>query len=212
MAKRTQTETDGITTTTRETFDGLHDRMSKADAQALVAAVKRSQANPSFEVKIREIEPELQELRDGGSDAPRYGSRAYYAREMLDTITRVRRLRNMYSPAGVDAALAAAMRVGWLAAEWTAKGWPDLQLGQAHRAHQKARARQGVRAKRENRAPGDRTLLEAVRVYRAKHPTAKSRAVARGLVVDYGRPYQGPLERSKAIDALRQRIARLEKM
>ena len=75
------------------------------------------------------------------------------AREILDTIAGVRRLRGLGSRAGIDAALTAAMRVGWLAAEMEAKGWPLVTLGrQARTAKQKGGLARGQQVSKIARA------------------------------------------------------------
>jgi hypothetical protein len=207
MAKRARVQTDGITTTTTETFDARRP-MSKADAAALIAALQRTVTNASFELKIRALDAYLHTQR-GRSKAPIYGSRAYYARAILDTIAAVRQLRDMGSPGGTDAALAAAMRVGWLAAEWEAKGWPDLQLGLAWRRQQRENAAKGAQAKRDTRARRDAPLRQTVTRYRHAHPSMSARAIASALVGQYGSRYNTIPDRTKAIDALRKRIERL---
>jgi hypothetical protein len=184
--------TDGITAQAQVTFAELDRPMSRAEAQQMVAALERAKINASFEVKIREIEPELRE--DLAQPSGRYGSRRYYADVMLETIAKVRELRDMGQ---TDAALAMAMRLGYLGAECLAKEWPDLALGRAHHARQRDKARALNQAKRR----GNADLLAAADAYRQTHPTLSEHALAARIGPQFG----------LSIDACRMRLARARK-
>jgi hypothetical protein len=67
--------------------------------------------------------------------------------------------------------------------------------------------------KRDEAARDNAALLADVRAYRAKHPSHGGPAIAEALVAKHGRirDHADPRSREKAIEALRKRIARLEK-
>jgi hypothetical protein len=206
MAAKTKTrvETDGITAHARTTYR-LDRRVSQHDAQAFVAAFRHTLRNASFEAKVRDLEADLQPIRRGAK-RPRYGSRQWYAAAILETIRTVRQLRGLGSPASTDAAFAAAMRVGYLAAEWTAKGWPDLRLGLRTRAQQRQRSISGAATKRDIavRARGD--VRHQVAALRLKHPDASVRTIAMLLLPSDQRTDP------KAIDRMRKRVERASRI
>jgi hypothetical protein len=82
-------------------------------------------------------------------------------------------------------------------------------LGRAHRAQQRARSIAGVTAKRDARqrgADGDEELLTALKAQREKHPSHSLRAIASNLVSRFGSHHH-----KSPVDALRKRLARLER-
>ncbi|HEY0513725.1 MAG TPA: hypothetical protein VGH73_17590 [Thermoanaerobaculia bacterium] len=73
--------------------------------------------------------------------------------------------------------------------------------------------RQGGETKRDKTARPNEALLAAVQAHQAKHPNHGGPAIAAALVDQHGkiRDHADPRCREKAIEALRKRIARLEK-
>ncbi len=149
-AKHERTGSDGITETREGRTFRLDKPLSAADRDALIAAMKRTIHNASFEAKTRALEPELRR-EVARSPMAAYGSRGYYAGELLEAIADVRRLRDLNSRGGIDTALAAAMRVGWLAAESYAKHqWKVVAIGIKNRQVQAVKGRKGGIKKGEN--------------------------------------------------------------
>jgi hypothetical protein len=73
--------------------------------------------------------------------------------------------------------------------------------------------RRGRETKRDKTARSNEALLADVRAYRTQHPSHGVPAIAAALVDKHGniRDHTDPRGREKAIEALRKRIARLEK-
>lgn len=73
--------------------------------------------------------------------------------------------------------------------------------------------RRGRETKRDNAARSRKALLADVRAYRAKHPSHGCPAIAKALIDKHGpiKDHADPRSREKAIEALRKKIARLEK-
>jgi hypothetical protein len=178
-------------------------RMDKATARELITQLQRTIINASFDLKILEMEGDLQRV-SGQIATPKYGSRPYYARAMLDTIAVVRRLRGMGSRAATDAALSAAMRIGWLAAESTAKGWPVVREGVRAPKQRRRASALGVQEKRERRAADgeQRTFEAAVNQLFRQYPRHTYRQAAHSpSLARFRKP--GP----KALNAFAKRIA-----
>ncbi|MBA3890521.1 MAG: hypothetical protein H0X64_08315 [Gemmatimonadaceae bacterium] len=86
----------------------------------------------------------------------------------------------------------------------------DAQLGIAHRRAQAERSRQGVHTKRDERSRDDDALRRAIAAVRATRPSATIRSIATALLSRWGNPYTTAPEKSRAIDALRKRLERLD--
>ena len=143
-------DADDITATTRRVTYRMDRPLSAADRDALDAAMKRTIPSMSFEAQVRAIEPDLQ--REAEQTPAAYGSRSYYARELLDQIAYVRFVRDeIKSRGGIDAALAAAARVGFLLAEcWAKHDWPVVDIGVRFRREQREKGRRGGLRKGES--------------------------------------------------------------
>lgn len=81
-----------------------------------------------------------------------------------------------------------------------------MAAGYRHREKQAARARAGAATKADDKARDNETLRARVAQARLDHPRASTRTIARLLL---GR-VPPTAEGQRAIDAMRQRIARLE--
>lgn len=127
----------------------------------------------------------------------------------MHTLVRVGEVRMYLGPAQENARTAAyaALFVGALAGDVAI----DADLGVTFRAKQGIRSRKGVLVKAEALGRRDEALRGAVQAERTKHPQATTRGVARALLRRFGQTSTNHDERTKAIDALRQRIARLER-
>ncbi|MDQ3211681.1 MAG: hypothetical protein M3Q85_03325 [Acidobacteriota bacterium] len=87
----------------------------------------------------------------------------------------------------------------------------DALLGISYRAHQRARSEDGVKTKRyEGRRQTER-LIEDVQQYRKRHPGVKPRALAKALLSPSDLTTATTDQCNRLIDAMRQRIKRLEK-
>ncbi|MGC4086222.1 MAG: hypothetical protein QM736_29885 [Vicinamibacterales bacterium] len=195
MAKRVTIETDGITSVAGVFFDLAKPSISRQDADELLRMLERTKVNASFKRKIESIEPQLKSAATGHSE--RFGSRAYYANEMLKAIGSIRELQNL---GHIDAALSMAMRLGWLACEAEAKRWPVVGLGV------RTRNVQSERGKRSGEKRQDPELEKAVRLYFEKHPDHSVPSAARYLCSTFGTSSTKQSEKSLA-----KRIYRIRK-
>jgi hypothetical protein len=123
-------------------------------------------------------------------------SKAWFAKEILDTIGVARHFLRAGQP---DVAMAQAVIVGVLAAGAGFLNWT------AYREKQAARSRTGAETKRDDAARDNAPFRAAVKATRRQHPADSPRQIARRLLTRYGRSG----DRTKALDALTKRIARL---
>ena len=122
------------------------------------------------------------------SGPPAFGSQEYYAAAILETLDRVRRLRDAGTRATLDAALSGAMRIGYLAAEWDAKGWPDLQLGRTNRRTLKLASEEAAKERQRVAAElNERPIKIAAAAYRAQHPYNRRTHSTRKLATSLAR-------------------------
>jgi hypothetical protein len=186
MPIREQTVTDGITSETRTIIT------APLAPATLSAYVREHNASCSFDGRVADLErlcrQTLGRRTDGHEPAPTFGSRTWYAEEILRVISVV---RHWLKQGEAELAASEAVEVGDLATEAKAKfsSWRDILLREARTGKNRELSVRGAEARRDmaqNQLP-DEIIMAQARAYFAKHPTHSMRSMAATIA----RPLKG---------------------
>lgn len=210
MAIRTQVVTDGVVSEKRTVITPPRSKTELREAKhALRAFTREHNRLLTFNGRVADLERTCRRT-PGVRDQPRqaFGSRAWYAGEILLTI---RIVREALAVGDVQHATSQAVVVGALAAEAEARhNWTVVQRWLGYLARQRAAAKAGAEVSRETAASSGARLHADVAACRQKHPDWSISRMALSLLPQHGRP-DGPAtsDRQHALRALAKRIARL---
>jgi hypothetical protein len=199
MPVRRRTETDGVTAITHTTID-LTGTVGPVERAAVHAVLQNSLRLSNFNGRIGDLEANCQRMLSRVKARPvRYGSRGWYAEQILQAIKAVRWAIKREK---ADYAAACAVRVGALGAEAIARhDWPSTRIGlNVPKQRQKASAA-GVRTRRNTNADGRQKFRAALDAYFHHHPQHSYQTAAQNLASFRG---SGP----NATKNLAKRIAR----
>jgi hypothetical protein len=193
MAVHKQTVTDGITSETVTIISAPRSRSElREDTKAIRAIVKEQNRRCTFDGRVRDLERTAQRtsgVRKNAHQArPAYGSREWYAEEILSAIQVV---RDALARGESQLATSEAVIVGALAAEAEAKfRWGDLLLRRARITKNRELSQRSANMRRATTADRDTAIIAASRAYRKDHPTHSTRnmamSIARGLDMKAG--------------------------
>jgi hypothetical protein len=179
-----RTVTDGITAETQTVIRAPRSKKELREFKRdLHAFVEEHNASCSFDGRVADLERLCRQTpgrrTDGHDPAPRFGSRAWYAEEILRVISVV---RHWLKQGEAELAASEAVEVGDLATEAKAKfsSWREILLREARTAKNRELSVRGAEARRDmaqNQLP-DETIIAAARAYFAKHPTQSMRSMA----------------------------------
>ena len=197
-----QTVTEGITSETQTFISPPRSRAAlRKDKKAVRAFVEAQTRLGTFDGRVAHLEGLCQRtagVREGRRpSAPDFGSRAWYAKDILVAIRLVREAlaRNEWQLAASEAVL-----VGALATEAEAKfRWGDLLLGRARVLKNRELSQRSADARHANATERDREIIVARRLYRAKRPTGSTRALALWIAHQLDMPFGTVRDRLRTI-------------
>jgi hypothetical protein len=184
MGVRQQTVTDGITSETQTVISAPRSRLElREDEKAIRALVAEQNRVSTFSGRVADLERTCRHMpglgRDGHQQRPAYGSRAWYAEEILSSIQVV---RDAFARGDSQLAASEAVVVGALAAAAEAKfRWGGLMLQRARRTKNRELSQRSADARRATTADRDTGIIAASRAYRVKHPTHSTRNMAMSI-------------------------------
>jgi len=193
---------DGITAEARVYLGAPRSRAAlRHDPKAIRAIVMDHNRCATFDGLVAELERTcrgtagVRTRRD--HPPPAFGSRAWYAEEILMAMAAVRHALAHNTP---QVAAAEAVWLGVLATEAHAKfQWGDVLLRRARRIKNRELSRRSADARRAKTLDQDTALIKARRDYRARHPTHSTRRMAAAIA--------GPLDSTAG--TVRDRLGKL---
>ncbi len=177
MSIKTVIVTDGITSETRTLIS------APVEAADLTAFVTENNQRATFDGRVAPLEHICRRTpgRRGHGKEPVFGSRAWYADEILLAISAV---RHWLKTGHADVAAAEAMAVGALAAEAVARHhWPIVQLGIKNRKSTQAAGRERGKQTTRTAKELDRQILDTINRYKTSDERLTVRKLAQILEV-----------------------------
>lgn len=181
MPVRKYTVTDGITSETQTYVGAPRSRSElREDLKAIRGLVKEHNQRCTFDGLVVDLERACRRTsgvrRKADHPRPAFGSRAWYAEEILTAIQAVRSALTRNEP---DLAASEAVIVGALATEAEAKfRWGHVLLQAARRDKNRELSQRAAAARRAATIDRDSVIITASKVYRDKHPRHSTRTMA----------------------------------
>lgn len=178
------TVTDGITSEMHFFISAPRSASElRKDKNAIRAIVEEHNRRCTFDGRVAELERTCQRTPgvsgEGPQAPPVFGSRAWYAREILFTMQVVRDALVRNEP---QLAASEAVLIGLLAAEAEAKfRWGHLLLRQARHTKNRELSQRSADMRRAATADRDTSIMALSRAYRGRHPTHSKRSMAMSI-------------------------------
>jgi hypothetical protein len=184
MPVRKQMVTDGITSARQIVINPPRSRSElRADKKALRVIVEEDIRRRTFDGRVADLERLCRRTPGVRTDhrppSTVFGSRAWYAEEILSAVEDVRDALKRDDP---QLATSEAVVVGALAAEAEAKfRWGDVLLRDARVKQNREFSQRSTTARRATVEDRDHAIIAAARTYRKKYRMDSTRAMARSI-------------------------------
>lgn len=191
MAVRKIIIREGITEEVETRIGAPHTKAElRATLRGIRTAFQKEARLMTFDGRVADLERVCRRVRGRKRDDPPFGSRAWYARRILQA---TRAVREALARGDVQLALSDAVEVGDLATEAKAKfgSWKKILLDEASTAKSRELAKRAVeeRRKRAQEDLSDDDIDRDARRHFAAHPTHSMRRMAAAIA--------GPLDAKK---------------